>query len=494
MTILRLLFSIILLYNEHAGKSILGGNVETRPWRGLNKIMKINESIFKAYDYRGIYPSEINEEIFERAGRAFVRFLFVKTHCNASLLLGWDMRVSSPQLKDAFIRGATKQGANVIFLGLVSTDTVYFASGKYNLPGAMITASHNPAEYNGVKFCGPMAVPIGKDSGLLEMKQMIVQNDFQDAEQPGKMVEKLGILDEFREHCYKFIDASKMRPLKIVADAGNGMAGKIVPAIFQDLPCEIVSLYFELDGTFPNHQPSPIEAENNQDLMTKVRETGADLGLAFDGDADRVFFVDEKGEMIDSSFITAIVARKMLEKNPGATIIRNVVVSKAVSELVDKMGGKNFLSKVGHSYIKQDMKAQGAIFAGEHSGHYYFAENFRADSGIIAALIVIEMLSESGKKMSELVQEFQTYYRIEETNTRVQDKDAILQQLREKFGANLTQDFDGMTFEFEDWWFNVRPSNTEPLLRLNLEARTSEVRAQKTAEILKIIRASVIPS
>ncbi|MBT5338282.1 phosphomannomutase/phosphoglucomutase [Candidatus Falkowbacteria bacterium] len=445
--------------------------------------MQIDQLIFKAYDFRGIYPDQFNEEIMERVGQAFVLHFQIK-----ELVLGWDMRISSPQMSQAFIRGATKQGAKVITLGLVSTDTVYFASGKYQMAGAMITASHNPKDYIGIKFCLSGAQPVGKESGLTEMKELVLKNEFTDSEVLGQVEGKDGILEEFAEHVYTFIDKEKIKPLKIVVDAGNGMAGKIVPAIFNDLPCEIIPLYFELDGTFPNHQPSPIEIENNLDLIAKVKETNADLGLAFDGDADRVFFVDEKGDMIDSSWITAMVAKKLLEKNPGATIIRNVVVSKAVPEVVEKMGGKAFTSKVGHSYIKQDMKETGAVFAGEHSGHYYFKDNYRADSGIIATVIVLQMLSEEGKSFSETIKEFQTYYRIEETNSEVEDKDEIIAKLKERFGDNLTQAFDGGTFEFEDWWFNVRPSNTEPLLRLNLEAKTEELMKEKRDEILEIIR------
>ena len=444
--------------------------------------MSIDETIFKAYDFRGIYPTQFNEEIMARIGRAFVQYFNIK-----ELMVGRDMRISAPQMSDAFIAGAVKQGAKVIKLGLISTDTLYFGAGKYNSYGAMITASHNPKDYIGVKFCRPGAEPIGRDSGLLEIQKLVLDNEFVATEQ-GFVEEKQNILKEFAEHCHGFIDKEKIKPLKIVVDAGNGMAGKIVPEVFAGLPCEIIPLYFALDGNFPNHQPSPIELENNLDLIAKVKEVNADLGLSFDGDADRVFFIDEKGETIDSSWITAMIAKKMLEKTPGATIIYNVVVSKAVPELVGKMGGKSFMSKVGHSYIKQDMKETGAVFAGEHSGHYYFKENFRADSGIIAALIVIQMLSEANKPFSELIREFQTYFKIEETNSKVESVEATLNKLKEKFKANITQEFDGITFDFVDWWFNVRPSNTEPVLRLNLEAKTKKVMEEKIAEILKIIR------
>jgi phosphomannomutase len=439
--------------------------------------------IFKAYDVRGIYPADLNEERMEQIGRAFVDLVR-----SPEILIGCDMRISTPQLKYAFLRGAMKQGARVIDLGQISTDCLYFASGKYNLPGAMITASHNPKEWNGVKFCRAGAEPIGQDTGLAQMQEFVVAGMLNDTVAEGSIAQKDGILEEFREHCHNFVDKTKMRPLRVVVDAGNGMAGKIVPAVFAGLPTQIIPLFFELDGNFPNHQPSPIEKKNNLQLIEKVREVKADLGLAFDGDADRVFFIDETGKMLDSSFVTAMIAKKILEKNPNGAVVYSVTVSKAVPEFVEKMGGKAILTKVGHSFIKQVMKESSAVFGGEHSGHYYFQENFRADSGIIAALIVLEMLSESGGKMSELIREFQTYHKIEETNLKVENAAAMLEKLHARFGANLTQKFDGATFDFGDWWFNVRPSNTEPVLRLNLEAKTRKVMEEKVGEILQLIR------
>ncbi|MBI5254849.1 hypothetical protein HY932_03680 [Candidatus Falkowbacteria bacterium] len=322
-----------------------------------------------------------------------------------------------------------------------------------------------------------------------------------DAAQIGLIEKNENILNEFQQHCQNFIDKSKLKPLKVVIDAGNGMAGKMVPAVFHGLPIQIAPLFFELDGNFPNHQPSPIEKKNNLALIERVKVEAADLGLAFDGDADRVFFIDERGEMVDSSFITAMIAKKMLEKFPREKIIYSVTVSKAVPELVKSLRGEAIMTKVGHSFIKQVMKETGAVFGGEHSGHYYFRDNFRADSGIIAALIVLQMLSEasaqdgrSGKQFSTLVQEFQMYHKIEETNFKVADINVVLEKLKQRFGANLVQEFDGMSFEFKDaagrleWWFNVRPSNTEPVLRLNLEARTMELMEEKLNEIAAILR------
>ncbi len=445
--------------------------------------MLIDQSIFKAYDFRGIYPTQLNEEIMERIGRAFVEFLGEK-----KIVVGSDTRLSSPTLTEAFISGATKAGADVVILGKVSTDCLYFASGKYDLPGAMITASHNPKEFNGVKFCRRGAESIGQDTGLAQIKELVLKNEFEDVEIIGQTEEKIDILEEFKIHCQSFIQKEKIKPLKIVADAGNGMAGKIVPAVFEGLACRVVPLFFELDGDFPNHHPSPIEKENNRFLIAKVREENADLGLAFDGDADRVFFIDERGEMVDSSFVTAMIAKKMLAKNPGAKIIYTVTSSHAVPEIVNALGGESIMTRVGHVFIKQQMKESGAVFAGEHSGHYYFIDNYRADSGVIAALIVLEMLSESGKKMSELIREFQTYYRIDETNSVVDDKEKAFECLKNEYGKNLAHEIDGLTFDFGDWWFNVRPSNTEPLLRLNLEAKTKELMTEKSTEVLAIIR------
>lgn len=449
----------------------------------IRKNMSIDQSIFKAYDIRGVYPSQLNEEAMEYIGRAFVDCFKIK-----EMFVGCDMRLSTPALVAAFVDGATKQGAKVVRLGQISTDALYFAAGKYNMFGAMITASHNPKEWNGVKFCRPGAEPIGADSGLEAMRDLALKDKFVQADNAGAIEDKEGILHEFGQHCLSFIIREKIKPLKIVVDAGNGMAGKLVPAVFDGLACEIIPLYFELDGNFPHHQPSPIEKENNRDLIAKVKETKADLGLAFDGDADRAFFIDEKGEMLDSSFITAMIAKKMLEKNPGGKIIYTVTVSKAVPEFVESSGAKALISRVGHSFIKQLMKKEDAVFGGEHSGHYYFRDNYRADSGIIAALIVIEMISESGKPLSELINEFKTWWRIEETNSTVGDKDAALARLKEKYGARLAHEIDGATFDFIDWWFNVRPSNTEPLLRLNLEAKTKELMEEKRDEVLKIIR------
>jgi phosphomannomutase len=429
--------------------------------------------IFKAYDVRGVYPSELNEKMMERIGEAFV--VLVRA---PRILLGADMRLSSPVLAEAFKRGAEKRGVMVVDLGQISTDCLYFASGKLGLPGAMITASHNPKEWNGVKFCRAGAEPVGQDTGLLEMEGWILRKN---------------IVSDFREHCQNFIDKTRLRPLKVVVDAGNGMAGKMVPAVFEGLPFQIVPMFFELDGNFPNHQPSPIERKNNLSLMNKVRETGADIGLAFDGDADRVFFVDERGEMVDSSFVTALIAKKILERWRGGKIVYSVTVSKAVPDVVARAGGESVMTKVGHSFIKQVMKETGAVFGGEHSGHYYFLENFRADSGMIAALVVLQMLSEAGRPFSTLISEFQNYHRIEETNFKVADAPFVLEKLRQRFGGNLTQDFDGMSFEFKDaegkieWWFNVRASNTESVLRLNLEARTKELLEDKRNEISRII-------
>ncbi len=444
--------------------------------------MKVHENIFKAYDFRGVFPTEINAEIMRKIGQSFARFVQTK-----KILVGGDMRISGEELKKAFIDGVLSQGVDVVDLGLITTDTLYFASGKNNLPGAMITASHNPKEFNGVKFCRAGAMPIGESSGLLQIKEFVLNQEFANYEKMGIVEKEENIVKEFADYVLTFIDSQKIFGKKIVIDAGNGMAGRLCPAVFDSLAVQVVPLFFELDGTFPNHQPSPIEKENNRFLVEKIKEEKADLGLAFDGDADRVFFFTENGEMIDSSFITAMIADSFLQKFPGETILYNVNVSRVVPEIVAERGGFSMMTKVGHSFIKEKMKETNAIFAGEHSGHYYFRENYRADSGIIAGLIVLELLCQSNLKMSELLQDYARYFRIEETNFKIENKEFILQKIKDKFGDFLVQDYDGVSFEMGEWRFGVRVSNTESLLRLNLEAKNKELLAQKFRELVDFI-------
>ncbi|MFH1536442.1 MAG: phosphomannomutase/phosphoglucomutase [Patescibacteria group bacterium] len=442
----------------------------------------MDTNIFKAYDIRGIYPDEFNKNTAYKLGRAFATFVTAP-----EIIVGQDMRGSGPELVEHFARGITDEGKKAILLGEVSTDTLYFASGKLNLPGSMFTASHNPAKYNGIKFCNAGAAPISEDTGLNEIQKLVLDNKWTEPEKKGE-IKNQDILNDYIEHCLSFIDVKKISKLKIVVDAGNGMAGKIVPLISKKIPCEIIPLYFELDGSFPNHEANPIKPENVQDLIAEVKKNKADLGLAFDGDADRVFFIDEKGNRISSSLITAMISEQILKKNPGEKIIYNVPCSKIVPEIITKNGGKAILERVGHSFIKETMKKTGAIFGGEHSGHYYFQNNFRADSGLIASLIVLEILSELNQPFSNILQPYQKYFSIEETNSEVQDKEGKLKELKTKYSDAKISELDGLTFEYPDFWFNVRPSNTEPTLRLNLEADTLELRDQKSDEILKLIR------
>lgn len=443
----------------------------------------VDPSIFKAYDIRGIYPEQIDEDISYRLGKAFVAFLGEER-----ILVGRDMRLSSPSLSRAFIEGARDQGADVVDIGLCSTDMLYFASGDLDLPGAMFTASHNPKEYNGLKLCQRKAGPISEDTGIAEIRDLVLKGNLPPASRRGSLEER-EMLPRYIDHVLSFIDLSVLRPLKVVADAGNGMAGLILPALFERLPCRLVPHCFELDGSFPHHQPSPIEPENIALLQRWVLEAQGDLGMAFDGDADRVFLVDDKGEPVSGSLTTALVARRILQEHPGEKIIYNCINSWIVPETIRAHGGVPIRERVGHSFIKQTMAETGAIFAGEHSGHYYFRDNYRADSGLIAAVYVLEIVSREDKPLSEILEPFKKYYSSGEINSRVEDIPAKLEEIaRLHSGAKRIDRLDGITVEYDDWWFNVRPSNTEPLLRLNLEAKTRELMEEKRDQLLELIR------
>jgi phosphomannomutase len=439
------------------------------------------DSIFKAYDVRGVYPAELDEEGAARIGHAFGRFVGAER-----IIVGRDMRTSGESLSRAFAAGAMGAGVRTIDLGLVSTDALYYASGVLDLPGAMFTASHNPPEYNGLKLCRAQAAPIGGDSGLQEIKEAAARAELGELSAPA--VEHQEILDRYAAHCRSFVDESVLRPLKVAIDAGNGMAGKTVPLVFGPLPFEVVPLYFELDGTFPNHLANPIEPENIVDLQKAVVEHGCDVGVAFDGDADRVFLVDEKGDPISGSTTTALVAERLLKKNPGEKILYNLICSWAVKEVIEENGGIPIRTRVGHSFIKEIMAETGAIFGGEHSGHYYFRDNFRADSGMIAALLTLEGMSEAGVPLSKTVEPYERYFQSGEINSEVTDQQGTLKKLAERYSDGKLDWTDGLTVEYDDWWFNCRPSNTEPLLRLNLEARTKELMERKRDEVLAVIR------
>jgi phosphomannomutase len=406
------------------------------------------------------------------------------------IAVGRDMRLSSPQLATALMRGITDQGVNAIDLGMTTTDELYFAVGKFNFPaGVMITASHNPGKYNGMKFCRAQAFPISLESGLADIRDLAIKGNFPQPAQKGQIIQR-DVTEEYIQHALSFIDVSKIKPLKVVIDAGNGMAGMIMPRVFEHLPCTLIPLYFELDGNFPNHPASPIEPENMVDLQNKVREVGADLGAAFDGDADRMFPVDEKGDLVDGSMVTAIVSQSLLQKHPGSTILYNLIVSKSVPELIKRLGGNPVRTRVGHSYIKAEMRRLNAIYGGEHSGHFYFRDNWFADSGLIAFLITLELVSVENKPLSQLLQPLDKGVRSGEINSKVSDVQGKLKALEEHFskGAQNVDHLDGLTIEYPDWWFNVRPSNTEPLLRLNVEANTRELMEQKRDELLAFIR------
>jgi phosphomannomutase len=443
--------------------------------------------IFKAYDVRGTYPEQINEQLARAIGSAFAQFVAAPT-----IAIARDMRPSGVTLCEAFAEGARSVGVNVIDLGLASTDFLYFAAGHLDMPGAMFTASHNPAGYNGIKMCLAGAKPIGTDTGLSQIEALT--NEFYATPAEGNLAsyEVRDLMDEWVAHVLSFVDVTNFRPLKIVADTANGMGGFVVPKVFANLPFDVEIMYPELDGTFPNHPADPLNPANLVDLQRRVLEVGADIGLAFDGDADRVFLIDEKAQPVTGSSTTAMVAKSMLQKHPGATILYNLICSKSVPEVIAENGGTSVKTRVGHSYIKQVMADTGAVFGGEHSGHYYFQDNFKADSGIITAMVVLELLSLANKPMSEVVAPFDRYAASGEINTEVADPAAMVVKIADELkNAGVTVDLmDGMTADYGTWWFNLRPSNTEPLLRLNVEAPDAEQCAERVEEVLALVKAA----
>jgi phosphomannomutase len=447
--------------------------------------MAIDSKIFKAYDVRGVYPTELNEETAYRVGRAFAQYLGVP-----QIAVGRDMRVSSPSLAQATMRGITDQGVDAIDLGLTTTDELYFAVGKFGYPGGvMITASHNPGRYNGMKMCRAEAVAISSETGGNEIRDIAIAGDFREPAHKGLVIQR-DVTDAYVEHVLSFIDVAKVRPLKIAVDAGNGMAGLIVPKVFQHLPCQLVPLYFELDGTFPNHPASPIEPENTAELRRVVVAQHCDMGVAFDGDADRMFLVSEKGELLGGDMVTALVAQSLLRHQPGSTILYNLISSRSVPEVIERNGGRAIRTRVGHSFIKKLMRDENAIFGGEHSGHFYFRDNWYADSGLIAFLIVLELISVSGKTVSELLAPVDTRFRSGEINSEVSDQRGRMAAIEQQYRAQGAQvdHLDGITIAFPTWWANIRPSNTEPLLRLNVEGNTREEMEQRRDEVLRLIR------
>jgi len=440
-------------------------------------------TVFKAYDVRGVYPEELDEELAYRIGRAFALYLRPR-----HVVVGRDMRISSPALAEAIIRGLLDQGVDVTNVGLVSTDALYFAVGKYRFDGGvMVTASHNPPEYNGFKLCREEAQALSLDSGIREIRDLVLRGEFPEPERRGTLVER-DILDDFAAHVLSFIDTSIIKPFTIVVDAGNGMGGLIAPKVLGRLPVRIIPLYFELDGRFPNHVPNPIEPENVRDLQHAIREHRADMGIAFDGDADRMFILDEQARLVGGDMVTALVAKALLQKHPGAKIVYNLICSRAVPETIRQYGGVPIRSRVGHSFIKALMRQHDAIFGGEHSGHFYFRDNWYADSGIIAAVTVLELLSREGVTVSQAIAPIDRYYRSGEINVEARDFAAVLQALEEHFHDGQIDHLDGLTVEYPDWWFNARPSNTQPLLRINVEATTPELLRKKTEEVLSVVQ------
>ncbi|MBK9970592.1 MAG: phosphomannomutase/phosphoglucomutase [Acidimicrobiaceae bacterium] len=447
---------------------------------------RVLDDIVKAYDVRGTVPDQINTDVAYALGVGFARF------CQAPrVLVARDMRPSGPELVDAFSRGVMEHGSDVVDLGLASTDLMYYAAGTLDAPGAMFTASHNPAGYNGVKFCLSGARPVGVDTGLDEVKR--VAGDVLEGHGPlpaataGSQTSR-NLLEAFADHVVSFVDVASLRALRVVADTANGMGGLVVPAVFERLPqITLEVMYGELDGTFPNHPADPLQPANQRDLQARVVAGGFDIGLAFDGDADRVFVVDEAGRGLSGSTTTALLAAAVLRTNPGATILYNLICSRAVPEVIREQGGVPVRTKVGHSFIKQRMAETGAVFGGEHSAHYYFLKNFRADSGLIASMLVLNEVSRAHTDLSVLRKPFERYSSSGEINTQVADTDAVIEKVAAQFAGFEQDHLDGLTVDCGPWWFNLRPSNTEPLLRLNLEAPNRDECDQHVAELLALI-------
>ncbi|WP_031162562.1 phosphomannomutase/phosphoglucomutase [Streptosporangium roseum] len=443
--------------------------------------------IFKAYDVRGVVPDEFDEETAEAVGAAFVEVTGAGT-----VVVAHDMRASSGPLAGAFARGATSRGADVVHAGLGSTDLLYYASGSLALPGVMFTASHNPARYNGMKMCRAGALPIGGDSGLAEIRDRAAELLRSGAGGAGGgTVSERDLLRGYADHLRTLVDLSGIRPLKVVVDAGNGMGGHTVPVVFEGLPLELSELYFELDGDFPNHEANPIEPDNLRDLQKAVLDVGADIGLAFDGDADRCWVIDERGESVSPSAITALVAVRELARHPGAKIIHNLITSRSVPEIVAEHGGEPVRTRVGHSFIKAEMARTGAVFGGEHSAHYYFKDFWSADSGMLAALHVLAALGGQDRPLSEILTDYARYAASGEINSTVADQAGAAARVRETFAGRdgvTFDELDGLTVSGPGWWFNLRPSNTEPLLRLNAEAADEIQMAAIRDEVLAVVR------
>ncbi|HEX6973027.1 MAG TPA: phosphomannomutase/phosphoglucomutase [Vicinamibacterales bacterium] len=450
--------------------------------------MSINPSIFKAYDVRGLYPSEINEDAARLIGRGFVAYLNAKR-----IAVSRDMRLSSPSVAAAFIEGARAQGADVVDYGMMGTDMMYFAVARDGHDGgAQITASHNPKEYNGIKLVRREAFPLSGDAGIGDIRDMIAAGKLPpEAATPGSL-STMNVIDDYVKHVMSFIDPSIIKPFNVVLDAGNGIAGMVAPRLFEKLPCKVTALCFDVDGTFPNHEANPLIEENRKDIVERVIKDKADIGIAWDGDADRCFFIDGTGEFIAGDFVTALLAESFLLKHPGAKVVYDVRASYAVKDIVAKYGGTALMNRVGHAFFKRRMREDDAIFGGEVTGHYYFRDNFFADNGFIPALLILELMSRKGQTLAELLEPLRAKYFISgEINTRVSDMGTVqakIDGLAAKYTAGKVYALDGVSAEFDDWHFNVRASNTEPMLRLNLEATTQAKMEEKRDEVLRFIR------
>lgn len=447
--------------------------------------MKFTESIFKAYDIRGKVPSELTHEVAKAVGRALADFL-----PEGRVAVGRDMRPDSEQLASSIADGLMAQGREVVDLGQITSDMMYFAVGSNDFAGgAMVTASHNPGEYNGIKLTGAGVTPIGEETGLLDIKSAIINDEYKISSENGSKTE-MNILSDWLKHTLAF--APHLKSLKIGIDAGNGMGGIVVPELQKDTSLEIHGLYLEPDGTFPNHPANPLVFENLKDLIDLVKKENLDCGIAFDGDGDRAFLVDENGEVVSGSVLGALLSEKFLSNNPGSTILYNAIASRVVADTIQEMGGKSYRTKVGHSFIKADMRKYDAVFACEHSGHFYFKDNYNADSGLIAALCALDIMSQTGKKLSELCRPLREAYSDSgEINFEASNKDEVIEAVSNKFSDGQQDRLDGLTVNYPDWWLNLRPSNTEPLLRLNIEAKNSELMRSKLSEITEIIKNSI---
>jgi phosphomannomutase len=451
--------------------------------------MPIENSIFKAYDIRGIYPDQLNEEIAYKTGRALVDFLKAKT-----IVVARDMRESSPSLAKQFIQGAIEQGAKVIDLDLASTPMFYFAVAHLRADGgAVITASHNPSKYNGLKMTARLAQPIGKNSGMDEIRERVIDNAFESSPEKGA-IEKYDIKNDYLKHAFGVIDKTEITPKKIAVDTANGMGAVFIKDLLEKTGCEVLPMYFELDGTFPNHEADPLKKENLKDLQEKVKKDHCDLGIAIDGDADRVFFVDEKAEIVPSDFVTALISQEIIKRFNGAKILYDLRSSRIIPEIVSGIGGEAIQCKVGHANIKKQMREEKAVFAGELSGHYYYAltndegETYYVEAPEVLTLELLSLLSKNKKTLSQLTASLKKYSHSGEINFEVSDIDKKLKELEEKYSDGEISHLDGLSVKYDDWWFNVRPSNTEPVLRLNLEANTHELMVAKRDEIEKLIR------